>query len=146
VDHVRVYLLGDQRQATLLPGQPSGPVGDGGRGSHDPRARYEPPVSLLVGPLAGYGQIGPRRPEGADKTIYVPAMRTAVRGYRGRVNENTRRHDQSGPFRVELAYITGPESGPQAGTPVSPVRSERTPSAPSPRPRGRACPTLESWS
>ncbi len=93
-------LLGDQRQAALLPGQPGGPVGDGRRRGHDLGAGYQPPVALLVGSLAGHGQIGAGRAQGGDQTVYVPAVRAAIRGDRGRVNENTRRHDQSGSLRI----------------------------------------------
>jgi hypothetical protein len=135
VNEVCVHLLRDQRQAALLPGQPGGPVRDGRRGGHDLGPGHQPSVPLLVSPLAGNGQVGPRRSQGTDQAVHVAAVRTAVRRDRSRVNENTRRHDQSGSFRVSPSHtaIWGPGRG---ITP--PVRSERTPSATSPRPPSRA--------
>jgi hypothetical protein len=73
-----------------------------GRRGHDLGAGHQAAVPLLVGPLARYGQVGSCRSQSADQTVDVSAVRTAIRGYRSRVKENTRRHDQSGSFRVNL--------------------------------------------
>ena len=132
VDDVGPHLLGDQRQAALLPGQPGRPVRDRRRRRDDPGPRHETPVPLLIGALTGDSQVGSSDTEGADETVNVTAVRTAVRGYRGRVDKNTRRHDQSGSFRVvnPSPHVTGAT----IGFPLVPsVRPHRA----SPRPRRR---------
>ena len=102
VDHLGSDLLGHQRQAALLPGQPGGPVRDrGGRGDHA-GAGHEAAVAFLVGPLADEGQIGSRRLQGADQSVDVAPDGAAVSGHCGRVDKHTRRHGQSFPFREQV--------------------------------------------
>ena len=80
VQDVRADLLGHQRQPGLLPGQPGGPVGDRGRAGHDAGVGHQPPVPLLVVPLAGHGEVGPRLAEGDHQAVHVAAQ--APRGPR----------------------------------------------------------------
>ena len=102
VDHLGADLLGHQRQAALLPGQPGGPVRDrGGRGDHA-CAGHKAAVALLVGPLAGDGEIGSRRLQGADQSVDVAPDGAAVSGHGGRVDKHTRRHGQSFPFPEQV--------------------------------------------
>ena len=140
-------LLGDQRQAALLPGQPGRPVRDGGRPGDNPGVRHQPAVSFLVCPLAGNGEIGPGRIQRADQAIHITAQRTAVGRHRSRVNQHTRRHDQyrSFPLRYARTYLARTRARQDLLTPGRahaktcrhnrkprpgcPVRSERTPSA-----------------
>ena len=132
VDHVRAHLLCHQRQAALLPGQPGGPVRDGRRAGHDPRAGHEAPVSLLVGALARHGQVRSCCAQGADQPVNVTAERATVRRHSGRVNKHTRPHDRFGSSH-QACQGHGQRS---AGELCSgcPVRTERTPS------RAAACP------
>ena len=94
VDDVRVDLLGHQRQPALLPGQPGWPVRDSRGSRHHPGVWHEPPVSLLICPLAGHRQVGSGRIQRTDQAVYIAAQRTAVGRHRSRVNQHTRCHDQ----------------------------------------------------
>ena len=95
VQDIGADLLGHLRQSGLFPGQPGGPVRDGGRAGHHPGVRYQPPVALLVGPLAGDRQVGTGSPERGDQPVNVPAQRPAIRRHSGRINQDSRRHGQS---------------------------------------------------
>ena len=98
-------LLRDERQAALLPGKPRCPVRDGGGRGHHLGPGHQPPVPLLVGALAGDGEIGPGAPQGAQQPVNVASDGTAVRWHSGRVNKHTRRHDQS------FSFVIGPCPG-----------------------------------
>ena len=164
MDDVGVHLLRNEGQPALLPGEPCRPVRDGRRAGHHPGIRHEPAVSLLICPLAGHCKISPGNAQCGDQAVHVSAKRAAVRRNRGRVNQHTRRHDQSrsllSVLRFPLAqiqFVSGSEcSRPPATFPTRrclqelclrgrhsqrprpgcPVRSERTPSAVPPRRRG----------
>ena len=63
---VRADLLRHERQAALLPGEPLRAVPEPDGASDDRGARRQPPVPLVVGTLAGHGQVHPGRGQGAD--------------------------------------------------------------------------------
>ena len=86
VQDVGADLLGDQRQAGLLPGQPGRPVRDRGRAGDDLGVRRQPGVPLRVGALADDGEVGSaRRP--APRSV----RRRSGRRRRGRRGRRSRR-------------------------------------------------------
>ena len=138
VDDVGADLLRDERQPALLPGQPGRPVRDGGGAATILGAGHQPPVPLLVGALAGHGQVGPGRPQGAHQTVNVTAD-----AHRGPRAQRSRQQAHEAPRPVRLPSSLAPARGVRdrrqselcSGCPVS---TERTPSAVAPRPRRTA--------
>ena len=86
MDDVGVDLLGDQRQAALLPGQPGRPVRDRSRPGDDARTRDQPAIPFFVSPLAGHRKVGARRFKGNHQPVDVAAKGAAVRRHGGRVD------------------------------------------------------------
>ena len=73
MQHLGADLLGEQRQAGLLPGQPGRPVRDRAGPGDDPRVRRERGVALRIGALADDGQVGVRAVQRAEQAVDISA-------------------------------------------------------------------------
>ena len=93
MDHASADVLGDQREAGLLPRDARGAIRKRGRPGYDLGGRHQPAVSLDVDPLADHGEIDVFRGKCRKQTVDVPAEATPVGGNGSGVDENTWRHD-----------------------------------------------------
>ena len=91
VDQRGVGLLGDQRQAGLLPGQPGRPVRDRRRSGDHLGAGRDPREPLGVRALAHDHEVLAGLPEAADQPVDVATDAATVCGHGGRVDEHARR-------------------------------------------------------
>ena len=86
VQHLGADLLGEQRQAGLLPGEPGRAVRGGRRRGDDPRGGKLAGVALRVGALAHHRDVGTRLPPGRRA-----ARRRSARHRPGRPGHSWRR-------------------------------------------------------
>ena len=83
VDDLGVDLLGDERQPGLLPGEPRGPVRDGGRGGDDLGGGVELAEPLRVRALADDREVSAGVAESTYEAVDVTTDPAPVRGHRG---------------------------------------------------------------
>jgi len=94
MQHLGPDLLGEQRQAGLLPGEARGPVRDRRRAGDDLGVDQHPSVTLRIRTLRHHGEVqavGSENAEGAEEAVDVSADTTPVGGDARGVDEDSRR-------------------------------------------------------
>ena len=91
VDHRGADVLGDQRQAGLLPGDARGAVRQRRRAGHDLGAGHQPAVALGIDALADDREIGVARGQRSQQTVDVAPKAAPVGRNSSGVDEHPRR-------------------------------------------------------